>query len=116
MHFQESAVDKVPGRPAITDLVDYQGFCGFSTNTPTSPPAVTAEAMGTPISPGGLDAVDGSQDRSEGSEEQESEDSETHSEEGFERISPQDVVERMQAGWAPFVLDVRWAMFVWMVR
>lgn len=63
--------------------------------------------MGTRIPPGGLDAVNGSQDPSEGSKEQDSEDSEADSEEGFERISPQDVVERMQAGWAPFVLDVR---------
>lgn len=75
---QESTLRKLPGRPPVTSLVDYQGFCGFS-----------VEAAAPP-----------SDDDEQEQEEQE---------EGFQRISPQEVVERMEGGWAPFVLDVRWA-------
>ena len=30
---QESSLRKIPGRPPVTTLVDYQGFCGFSAGT-----------------------------------------------------------------------------------
>lgn len=88
---QESNLPKIPGRPEITALVDYQGFCGFSTSTAATndPPA----ANKTP-----LDESDGE----EGEKEEE------QKREGFQRVSPQEVVARMEQGWVPFVLDVRW--------
>ena len=70
----------------MTSLVDYQGFCGFS-----------AEATAAPS------------DDEDDSEQEQGEKVEEGEEEGFQRISPQEVVERMEGGWAPFVLDVRWA-------
>lgn len=82
---QESDLRKTPGRPAVTSLVDYQGFCGFSASTTTSSSAAT------PAAP------------------DEEEEEEEVVEEGFQRVSPKEVVARMQGGWAPFVLDVRWA-------
>lgn len=69
-------------RSPVTSLVDYQGFCGFSANTAN---AVAA-----------ADDV----------EKEEEEVAEV--EEGFRRVSPQEVVGKMRAGWAPFVLDVRY--------
>lgn len=78
---QESNLRKLPGRPPVTGLVDYQGFCGFSAEAAAAAP---------------------SDDDDDDEQEQEEEE-----EEGFQRISPQDVVERMQGGWTPFVLDVR---------
>ncbi|CBJ31882.1 molybdopterin biosynthesis protein MoeB [Ectocarpus siliculosus] len=83
MSFKESDLRKTPGRPAVTSLVDYQGFCGFSAATTTSTSAATPAAQ----------------------EEEEEEEEEV--EEGFQRVSPKEVVSRMQGGWAPFVLDVR---------
>lgn len=81
---QESDLKKTPGRPAVTTLVDYQGFCGFSAATASS---------------------DDTSQEEEDEEEEEEEGEEK--EEGFQRVSPQAVVARMEAGWAPFVLDVR---------
>eukprot|EP00903_Cladosiphon_okamuranus_P012472 g11680.t1 len=81
MSFKESKLRKRPGRPAVTGLVDYQGFCGFSAGA----------------------AAPSSDDE----EDDEQEEEEEEKEEGFQRISPQEVVDRMQGGWTPFVLDVR---------
>lgn len=82
---QESNLRKISGRPPVTALVDYQGFCGFSAEE--APSASTS-------------AHDDDDDEQQEEEEEE---------EGFQRISPQEVVARMEGGWTPFVLDVRWA-------
>lgn len=83
---KESNLAKIPGRPAVTSLVDYQGFCGFSTPTAASE---------TPVSSGTPDEKESGLEDGKGRE-------------GFTRISPQEVVSKMQEGWAPYVLDVRY--------
>lgn len=93
-------MSKISGRPPVTDLVDYQGFCGFSSGSPASTPV----AGGLPSD---VDAVDGVDGAGDGEEEEGEEEEGEGGEEGFQRISPREAVARMQRGWAPYVLDVR---------
>eukprot|EP00904_Undaria_pinnatifida_P002453 jgi/Undpi1/12208/HiC_scaffold_5.g01884.m1 len=93
MSFKESRLRKTPGRPNVTGLVDYQGFCGFTAKSTPPPPAVAA-ANGTPSEDEDGDGAVAEGGTGEG-------------EESFHRISPRDVVAKMGGGWAPYVLDVR---------
>lgn len=88
---KESNLAKIPGRPPVTSLVDYQGFCGFSTPKAASETPVSS---GTPAEKETPMLEDGK------------------GREGFTRISPQEVVSKMREGWAPYVLDVRYAPVV----
>jgi adenylyltransferase/sulfurtransferase len=63
--FRELKLRRDPNRKPITQLIDYQQFCGIH------PPAETAPA------------------------------------EGFRRITARELAQRREAGWRPFVLDVR---------
>ncbi|CAN0482718.1 unnamed protein product, partial [Hapterophycus canaliculatus] len=87
---QESDLRKTPGRPPVTELVDYQGFCGFS----AKPAAVATPAASSGGNPTGAAAA------AAGDIPEEAELDKEHAE-GFQRLSPQEVVERMGAGWAP---------------
>ena len=66
MRFNEVKLNKRPDAPPITELIDYQGFCGG----------------GGSASAAGAD-------------------------EAFGRISVAEARAKLDAGWAPFVLDVR---------
>ena len=68
MTFKETSLES--RSPRVTELIDYQGFCGFSNNSGPS-------------------------------------NENKHVEESFTRLSVQDVMQRLQDGWAPFVLDAR---------
>ncbi|MEC8382226.1 MAG: ThiF family adenylyltransferase [Myxococcota bacterium] len=68
MTFKEFKLQADPSTPEITELIDYEQFCGLP----------------------GRNAVE-----------------EEGSVEGFDRISVQDAHAKLQAGWAPYVLDVR---------
>ncbi|CAN0006438.1 unnamed protein product [Choristocarpus tenellus] len=92
MRFKESILEALPNRPPVTGLVDYQGFCGFSATPKPSPTAAAPVADNLQV-PGEI--VDGDGGESEVISE------------GFQRITPREVVKQMQQGWAPYVLDVR---------
>lgn len=91
-------LEKSLDRPAVTSLVDYQGFCGFSSapkgQASSSPPgSLPTQEAGEGVS--GVGAAAGEAEAGE---------------EGFQRVSPQEVVQRIGGGWAPYVLDVRWEL------
>ncbi|CAM9633613.1 unnamed protein product [Discosporangium mesarthrocarpum] len=92
MTFKESVLEAQPNRPPVTELIDYQGFCGFSVTPPPATDSLPQLRRGGSSSRGGAEAA-GEGGEGEG--------------EGFQRITPPEVVGRMQEGWTPYVLDVR---------
>lgn len=85
MTFNQVGLARREDREAITELIDYQGFCAG----PSVPPPTTA----TRASGSGR-----TMDEAET-------DSTTEAE--FHSIEPQEALERMVGGWTPWVLDVR---------
>jgi molybdopterin/thiamine biosynthesis adenylyltransferase/rhodanese-related sulfurtransferase len=88
MKFNEIGLSKSPDREPITELIDYQGFCG-------GPQAAPAAAAATKPGPGArtMDEV--------GDETVSATTTDFHS------IQPKTCLEKLKDGWSPWVLDVR---------
>lgn len=74
MTFREFKLQKDPSTPAITNLIDYQHFCGLQPHTEEQPL------------------------------------------EGFSRYSVQEIKSKLDMGWKPFIIDVRKAHELEIVR
>jgi molybdopterin/thiamine biosynthesis adenylyltransferase/rhodanese-related sulfurtransferase len=85
MKFTEIHLERAAGREAITELIDYQGFCGGPQTTP--PPTVAGDRT---------------------MDEAEVEDNKADLP-SFHSVDPKECLQRMVDGWSPWVLDVRLA-------
>ena len=100
MKFSEVGLAKQLGRDAITELIDYQGFCAGPKVAPKNEAKTAVQSQsrsgdktaGTVKSGRTMDEVEnstgGTVDR-------------------FHTIQPQECLQRLSSGWTPFVLDVR---------
>jgi sulfur-carrier protein adenylyltransferase/sulfurtransferase len=91
MTFSETKLSRAAHRTAITELIDYKGFCGGPKMPPPSPTAVSnASTEG-----GGrtMDEVEAGSSDDAGRT--------------FHELTPSQCVEKLTDGWAPWVLDVR---------
>jgi adenylyltransferase/sulfurtransferase len=93
MKFSEVGLSKAVDREPITELIDYQGFCGG----PQAPLASTAAAAATPSKPGErtMDEAD-SNDSAVADATLD-----------FHSIDPKACLDKLKSGWSPWVLDVR---------
>ncbi len=93
MKFGDVGLMKQKGRKAVTELIDYQGFCaGPKMKAPSNTQSNSSE--NTPeIRPGRtMDEVETFQQSKE---------------ESFQSINPEECLQKLTGGWAPWVLDVR---------
>ena len=79
LKFSEVGLSRNPDRTPIAELIDYQGFCGGPTQTVTPPDGRTMDE----------EAFDASEAPS------------------FHSLDPKEALHKLQAGWSPYVLDVR---------
>jgi rhodanese-related sulfurtransferase len=86
MKFSQIGLEKIAGRQAITELIDYKGFCGGpQIQQPTQQPDPTNERTMDEVESGVSDSGD----------------------DLFHTIDPQACLDKLSNGWSPFVLDVR---------
>jgi adenylyltransferase/sulfurtransferase len=131
MKFSEVGLARTPGREPVSDLIDYQGFCGGPSSSASSsaspaPPATSAAPAaeaGPPVLPTGtringaiefaarpstprrtMDESADAPDDAAGAAPSPSADS---SAPRFHSISPGRCFERLRSGWSPWVVDVR---------
>lgn len=83
MKFSEIGLEISSDREEITELIDYQGFCGGP--TPKTPEKVATG--GRTMDEGDTDEVNG--------------------EPLFGMLEPEEALQKFSSGWAPWVLDVR---------
>lgn len=93
MKFGDVGLMKQKDRKAVTELIDYQGFCAgpktkAPSNTQGNKPESTAEIRPSRT----MDEVETFQEMNE---------------ESFQSINPEECLQKLTAGWAPWVLDVR---------
>jgi len=93
MKFSEVGLQKTPGREPITELIDYQGFCG---GPQTTTPSAAIAAAGDTMESGKGRTMD--EDADTGPDPSSS---------TFHSIGPRECMEKLVEGWSPFVLDVR---------
>jgi len=85
MKFSEIGLSRSKDRAAITELIDYQGFCG---GPQTAPPEADKTTNARTMDEGETDtALDESSD--------------------FHTIHPKAALEKLMNGWSPWVIDVR---------
>jgi sulfur-carrier protein adenylyltransferase/sulfurtransferase len=122
MKFSEVGLRRSPDRDPITELIDYQGFCGG--------PQSTAAAAAAAKSPPDVPLVNGSSSNRlpQRTMDEDSESSSSSSSSSvlsvatdtapspsssapavaqYRTIAPGECFERLRSGWAPYVLDVR---------
>lgn len=92
MTFSETKLSRAAHRPAITELIDYKGFCAG----PKTPPTRVATASGASNEGRTMDEV----------EQVECSDDVLASP-NFHELTPSQCVQKLTNGWAPWVLDVR---------
>jgi sulfur-carrier protein adenylyltransferase/sulfurtransferase len=88
MEFRETKLSRAPDRPAITHLIDYQGFCGGPKTPPPPPPPAPQASNGRT-----MDEVEADSGGDTGPE--------------FQELTPSQCYEKLTHGWTPWVLDVR---------
>lgn len=103
MKFSEVGLEKTKDRVPITDLIDYQGFCG-APQTTTTPPQQQQQQKSQ--------SGDGNATtQAEGRTMDEDLDTPSQQTSGdapsFHSIAPQECLDKLVQGWSPFVLDVR---------
>jgi molybdopterin/thiamine biosynthesis adenylyltransferase/rhodanese-related sulfurtransferase len=96
MKFSEIGLSVSPDREPITELIDYQGFCGG----PQAAPA--AAATSTKPGPG-----PGARTMDEGEGDDESVTANGANAPVFHSIQAKTCLEKLKDGWSPWVLDVR---------
>lgn len=98
MKFSEIGLSVSPDREPITELIDYQGFCGG----PQAPPATaTAKSTATKPGPGARTMDEGEGDESASANTADATAPVFHS------IQAKMCLEKLKDGWSPWVLDVR---------
>ena len=100
MKFSEVGLAKQLGRDAITELIDYQGFCAG----PKVAPKTEAKTAVQSQSRSGDNTTGTAQG---GRTMDEVENSTGGTADPFHTIQPQECLQRLSSGWTPFVLDVR---------
>jgi len=88
MKFSEIGLSRDENREPITELIDYQGFCGGPQQQQLSAPATTAANGRT------MDEAESAEPVADDSP-------------SFHCIEPKECLNRLREGWSPFVLDVR---------
>lgn len=97
MRFSEMGLEKDLNRAAITELIDYQGFCGGPQTITTG---ATSDAATGGFSTGVVRAMDEDDITNTGANK-------GGNEQMFHTITPKQAREKLQKGWCPWVLDVR---------
>lgn len=92
MKFTEVGLQRTPGRETITQLIDYQGFCG-APQTTTVDGSSSVTTVGRTVDEV-IDAIDDTNVS-------------ISFPSAFHGIGPQECLDRMVQGWSPWVLDVR---------
>jgi hypothetical protein len=125
MTFKETAITSLGAE--ITELIDYQGFCGFSAAAPATAAATTSSNKQQSSSSSSSGVVNGAavngaaingaavngahSSRSSSSSllqpQQKQQQQQQLQQQGYAKISAVAAAERLQSGWSPFVLDVR---------
>jgi sulfur-carrier protein adenylyltransferase/sulfurtransferase len=103
MKFNHVGLARTEGREAITELIDYQGFCGGPQST-TAPPLTTTTAANTAASEAWTKTGGRTMDEAHTADDATEENSNKQS---FHAIEPQAAMEKLVNGWSPWVLDVR---------
>jgi sulfur-carrier protein adenylyltransferase/sulfurtransferase len=89
MTFSEIGLSKVPDRPKITELIDYQGFCAGPKKLGLSKKMIPNIATGGRT----MDEVESATD--------------TFLDVAFHSLPPRECLNKLSSGWSPWVLDVR---------
>jgi len=109
MKFSQIGLSRDPNRTAITELIDYQGFCGG----PQTPKPVAASSTGSQHSSGKDDpappgrTMDEDADTVVATMEPQTITASTTDAATFHTISPAEALGKLKNGWCPWVLDVR---------
>jgi sulfur-carrier protein adenylyltransferase/sulfurtransferase len=101
MKFNHVGLARTEGREAITELIDYQGFCGGPQTAPPPPPATVKNTLASEgwTKTGGRTMDEAQIDDAVAGD---------HSNKpSFHAIEPQAAMEKLVNGWTPWVLDVR---------
>jgi len=101
MKFGEIGLAKSKDREVINELIDYKGFCAGPKLAPTTTQSVE---LSKPTSFNLLKAKAGAKN---GRTMDEADNDEASSEDAFHSIEPQQCLQKLSQGWAPWVLDVR---------
>lgn len=86
MKFSEMGLTRETQRAPVTELIDYQGFCGGQQTQPQQPSAMANGRT--------MDEAESAQQSSNDTAK-------------FHGIQPTECLEKLVSGWSPFVLDVR---------
>jgi sulfur-carrier protein adenylyltransferase/sulfurtransferase len=102
MKFNHVGLARTDGREAISELIDYQGFCGgpqqhVAAPQPSSSRTAAASEEWTKAGGRTMDEVPTAHDAS----------SADSSKPSFYAIEPQAAMQKLVNGWSPWVLDVR---------
>jgi sulfur-carrier protein adenylyltransferase/sulfurtransferase len=120
MKFSEVGLRRDPNRKPITELIDYQGFCGGPQST-TAAAATPGTESALPAAHLDVHVVNGasrtgrphrtmdedSESSSSDAATSPSASSTTQPSSPYTSIAPGECFERLQSGWAPYVIDVR---------
>jgi sulfur-carrier protein adenylyltransferase/sulfurtransferase len=115
MKFSEVGLRRDPNRKSITELIDYQGFCGGPQSTTGAAAAATKSHLDVPVVNGAskgrphrtMDEDSESSSSSSDAAPSPSSSSSPQSSAPYTSIAPDECFERLQSGWAPYVIDVR---------
>lgn len=101
MKFSQVGLVRAPDREAITELIDYQGFCSgpqtTATKTTTKTTTTTTEAITA-----GARTMDEDNVHVVSNQQQQQ-----NLDRSFHNIGPKQALSKLKNGWCPFVLDVR---------
>jgi len=99
MGFNHLVLSRDESRPAIEELIDYQGFCGGPQTTTAAAPLETLTTTATTTTPG--------RTMDEDADATATATTTTNDESSFHAIEPENALQKLKDGWCPFVLDVR---------
>ena len=102
MQFNHVGLSRATDRPAITELIDYQGFCAGPKAAATQS-SVVPQTSSRPLPE--KSSSDGTSGRT--MDEVAVEDAVLTATPSFHNLGPKECLERMANGWTPWVLDVR---------
>lgn len=113
MKFSEVGIRRDPSREPITELIDYQGFCGGPQST-AAPTVAATPRLDITLVNGSLNkpphrTMDEDAEASSSSNAATSSSTSSTSQPSapYASIAPSECFERLRSGWAPYVVDVR---------
>jgi sulfur-carrier protein adenylyltransferase/sulfurtransferase len=105
MKFTEIGVKRASDRLPITELIDYQGFCG---GPKTTNPMTTSSQMATSTSNQTAEVLPNAANGGRTMDEAESVDTNVNPADIIVcEISPKECYSKLMGGWTPYVIDVR---------